>query len=832
MADSKTTTGRGSGDGGAGALDGLRHDLKYAARTLARSPGFTVVAVLTLALGIGANTAIFSLVDGVLLRPLPYEDSDEIVRVMERNDRYSTMAVAWPNYVDWREQTRTLESLGAYASFSSTILGGDRPVQETAAMVSRGFFDVLGVSPVRGPGLGAEDHREGADPAAVVSHAFWRDVLGAPEELAGRTVETGAFTFRVVGVMPPGFDFPAGTSVWFPAELRIFGETSRTAHNYRVVGRLADGAAAAGAQDELTGIIARANAGNESDYAGKGATLMPLRNAVSSSAREPLLLLLGASALLLLVACSNLASTFLARARTREREMAVRASLGAGRGRIVRQLFTEALTLSVAGAAAGLLLAYGVIRSLTTLAPAGTIPRLEGVGLDPRVLAFTAAVTVLTAVLFGLLPAVRASRADVTGALRSGRRGSSGGDREGVWRLIVGGEAAMALILLVGSGLLIRSFQEVLSVDPGFDTREVVTVDANPPATRFGEDPLLAGYYRDLRREVGSIPGVEDVGIVANLPLGAGISNGQIHVEGGPEPAVSGRYQAADAGYFRVMEIPLLRGRLFDERDDADAEHVAVVSRSFAELAWPGEDPIGKRITGGGMDTYVDPDSAGPASHPWVRWARVVGVVGDVRHRTLTEDPAPTYYFHYLQRPQRMLSGHVVAKAAGDPAGLATPIRTGARRVSPDVVVDVRLMDRVVQSAVGDRRFTMLILGAFGLSALLLAGVGIYGVVSYSVARRKREMGIRIALGAQPRDVRTLVQRGALVTVGVGTAVGLLGALGLGSVVRSLLYGISATDPLTYGAVAATLVATAWLASWIPARRSTRVDPMRTMRAE
>ncbi len=823
-----------NGEGGAGPLDGILQDFKYAIRTLARSPAFTVVAVLTLALGIGANTAIYSLVDGVLLRPLPYEDSDEIVRVMERNDAFSTMSVAWPNYVDWREQNRTLESLAVYAAYSTTILGGERPVQGTGAMVSEEFFDVLGVSPLRGRGLRPEDHREGVAPVAVVSHGFWQNELGTPEDLSGITLEAGpsSLSFEVVGVMPPSFDFPLGTDVWLPAELQVYGATSRTAHNYRGLGRLADGVALPAAQRELSAIIARANAGNDSEYAGTGAELTRLHAALTGSARQPLYLLLGASALLLLVACSNLASNFLARARSRERELAVRASLGAGRSRLVRQLFAEALTLSAAGAAAGLLLAQAVIRALTALAPPGTIPRLEGVGLDPGVLAFTGAVTVVTAVLFGLFPALRASRSDPGSALRAGQRGSSGRVQDRVWRLLVGGEAALAVVLLVGSGLLVRSFGEVLSVDPGFDSQGVVAVDLSLPATRFPDDASKAAYFQELRRELERVPGARDVGIVDNLPLGAGISNGQIHVDGGPRPFVSGRYQSASAGYFEVMEIPLLRGRLFDERDHADAEHVAVVSESFAELAWPGEDPVGKRITGGGMDNYTDPDSAGPASHPQVRWARVIGVVGDVRHRSLTEDVAPTYYFHYVQRPMRMLSAHAVVDVAGDPRALATPIRTAARRASPDVPVDVRPMDGVVLSAVGDRRFTMLILAAFGLSALLLAAVGIYGVVSYSVARRTREMGIRIALGARPVDVRSLVQRGALVTVVVGSAAGLLGALALSRVVRSFLYQVSPADPLTLGAVAAALVGTAWLASWIPARRSTRVDPMRTMRAE
>jgi putative ABC transport system permease protein len=813
-------------------FDALFQDLKYAWRTLSRAPTFTLVAVLTLALGIGANTAIFSVVNGVLFRPLPYPDADRLVQVMERNDSRLRMDVAWPNFVDWREQARSLDGAAAFTAERITVLGPDRAVRTRGSRVSQGFFELLGVNPMLGRTFTTEEHVPGAAPSALISHRFWQDELGGGTDLSSLRVSAGAFTFQVVGVMPPTFGFPEEAELWYPVELQIWGLESRTSHNYDVLARLTNGVTIEAARDELAALTRRVNAAESGDFAANSADVAGLQANLTGDVRRPLMLLLGAALLVLLIACSNLASTFLARAQGREREIAVRASLGAARGRIVRQLFTEALLLTGIGMVAGLLLATGLIKGLVAVART-SVPLLDAVRIDGTVLAFTLLASALTAILFGLLPGLQASRRDVGTVLRGGDRGSSGPMRRRAWRFLVASEVALALVLLVGSGLLLSSFGRILAVEAGFDPTGVVSVSLELPETRYDGDPKMIAYYDQALTRFAAIPGVLEVGVAGSVPLSGGFANGQVGIDGGVNLRASGIYQVASGGYFRALNIPLLQGRLFSEDDDASVGDVAIISESFAELAWPGQDPLGKRMNGGGMDNYLDPEV--PEDAEWYlknRWATVIGVVGDVRQRNLTDEPRPTYYFHYKQRPARARFGAVVVKAiAGQPA-LVSNLRATTREMDAMVAAEFSLLDGLFAQSVADRRFTMMVLAAFAGLALLLSTLGIYGVVSYSVARRTREMGIRLALGAAPVSVRQLVQRGALGTVLLGAAVGIVGCVVVARLMSSLLFDVSPTDALTVLAATGMLLGAAWLASFVPALRTSRIDPMLTMRAE
>ena len=804
-------------------MDAIWQDLRYAVRTLTRSPGFALVALVTLALGIGANTAIFSVVNGILLRPLPYDRPEQLVWISEINTRGRPMAVAWPNFVDWRDESGSFTGLSPLSDGTTTVLGGEEPVRASVALVGQDFWKIFPVQPLRGRLTTPEDHVPGAAPVVVVSRSFWQNELGG-RALDTYTLEVQGAQVSVVGVLPDAFGFPAGAQMWTPAEPQN-QSLSRSSHNWRVVGRLAPGVGLERARDEIDAITKRvvAQATDEDpDYLATGAFTVPLADEVLGDVREPLLLLLGAAALVLLVACTNLASTLLARGAARGRELAVRASLGAGRGRIVRQLLTESLLLSVLGAAAGIGLAALVVRGLRAAAP-GFLPRVADVRIDGTVLLFAVAVAALTALLFGLLPARRLTGMGPGDALRSGGRGNAAATRGGVWRFLVGTEVALALVLLAGSALLVRSFRTLLSEDAGFDASDVDVIPVSLSQIKYASAEDDARFYDRFLSELAALPGVSAAGVLSSVPT-EGAPNGRMELDGDLDEHADGEYVVASAGAFEALDIPLLEGRLFDERDGPDDAHVAVVNRSFAQKYWPGEDAVGKSVTGGGMDNFYQERV----------FARVIGVVGDVRQSGLAREPYPTVYFPYTQRPFRIrYSASVVVEAAnGDAAALTSALRDRLRAADPDVPVRIRTLAGVVRASLGERRFVMMVLGGFSLTALILAGVGIFGVVSYSVARRTREMGIRVALGADPGGVLRLVMSAAMRMVAAGLVVGVVGALVLTRIMRSLLYQVSPSDPVAMVAAASLLAAAALLASWIPARVGTRVDPMITMRAE
>ena len=805
--------------------DGLAQDLRFAVRGLRRNPSFAAVAVLTLGLGVGSITAVFGVVNATLLRPLPFPEPDRIVTVWEQKENGAEIAVSGGNFLDWKQLNRSFDALAVLWNPEFvpllTITGANRAVRTRVSGVSDGFFEVMGVAAAQGRIFAPEEMRQGGPPVAVVSHSFWRSHLGGGPEVLGRVLDFGGAQHEIVGVMPAGFDYPAGSDLWVAAE-RDGIVLGRRAHNYAVVGRLRDGVGVEEGQRDLGRITAALKQQHGGDMDAVAAVVRPLQDELFGALRRPLFLLLGASALVLLVACSNLASGFLARGAGREREMAIRASLGASRSRLVRQLFTESLVLALMGAAVGVAFAVLALRALLALGPA-SLARAGSVVVDGRTLGFTLLVSVGTALVFGLVPALRTAEGDAGASLRTGARGNSGGGGARMWSALVGGEVALVILLLVGSGLLLRSFQQVLAVDAGINPEQVLTAEVSLPDSKYDGDAKIAGFYQQLLPELEQIPGVERAGLIQHLPFGGMSHNGSFEIEGrGDSGEVYPGYRVAGGDYFAAMGIPLRGGRVFGPEDGAGMDHVAVINQALAEKVWPGENPIGKRIRNLANDSWIYPD----------RWLTVVGVVGDVRHDGLLAAPDPEIYVHYAQRPNRAQNAVVVLRTNVPPATLAATARARVGALDPDVPVEFVTMSARVTESVGDRRFTLLVLGAFGVVALVLAAVGIFEVASYAVARRTREIGIRLALGATPSAVRSLVQGNAMKSVLVGAVVGLGAALLLTRVMRSLLFGISATDPISFGAAIALLAAVAWIASYLPARRSTRVDPMITMRAE
>lgn len=807
-------------------FEAIWQDVRYGVRSLLGSPGFSVVALLTLALGIGANTAIFSVVNGVLLRPLPFEDPDELYWIDEVRYQGGTMSAAWANFVDWREIAGGALGMTAYQTRSSAVLGGAVPVRLAGANVSRDFWTVFPAPVAAGRLTVPDDHGQGAAPVVVVTRSLARDVLGAaePREVVGRVIRVGGSPFEVVGVVD-GFAFPDEAQFWIPMELTP-QTTSRTSHGPSVVARVPDDVSLPAMEEALDAFqmgLATDVPSDELDYLGKEVRILPLRERLVGDARTALLTLLGAAGFVLLVACTNLASTLLARGTVRSREMAVRSALGGSRGRLVRQLLTESGVLAVLGALGGIALAAVTLEVLRSLG-AGAIPRLAEVGIDGPVLLFTLAVAVVTALAFGLLPALRNVEGDQAGALRAGGRGNAGA-RGRTWGVLVTMEVALALVLLAGSGLLIRSFVSVLGQETGFDDGDVAVAEVTPGQSRYPALDDHVRFWDALIAETASSPGIEAAGLFSHRPL-AFVPNGRLSLDGDPSTYGDGQYVVASPGAFEALDIRLRRGRMFDERDAPDAPHAVLVNQAFVDEYWPNDDPIGRQVSGGGMDNFWDADP--------VVFGTVVGVVDDVRYGTLERDPRPTVYWYYRQRPFRIAYGGtlVAESATGDPALAAQAIRSRLRTADAEIPVQVSRMSDLVSDSVGERRFMLFILGGFAMLALVLAGVGIYGVVSYSVARRTREMGVRLALGAGPASVRRLVLGHALRPVVLGLVLGVGGALFLSGLVQGFLFGVDPWDPGTFVGVTALLMAAAVLASWVPAFRGTRVDPIIAMRAE
>jgi putative ABC transport system permease protein len=819
-------------------LETLLLDVRFGARKLRKNPGITAVAILTLALGIGATTAIFSVVYGVLLRPLPYPKPDQIVQIWEVNEKGHRVNFTEPNFSDIRSTSQTLEGLAECNAGDFTITGGSEPTRALAAEVSRDFLKVMGAAPLLGRGFNAEDQREGAAPVMLVSYSYWQQYLGGQKDLSKLMLAADHKLFSVVGVMPQWFRFPDNTDFWVPREMYPPNNDSRTAHNWHVFGRVRDGVTLAQTRAELTAIAHRLKQQYGQDIDMADAAADRLQDSMTSHVRSALVLLLGAVGFLLLVACANVANLLLAQAARRERELAIRAALGADRRRLVWQFLMESALLCGAGGMLGVLAARWGLDLLVGLAPK-ELPRLDSVSLNLPVLLFAASLCILLATSLGILTAVRATSDDVRQALVEGGRQQAGGQREQRFgRTIVAGQLAITLMLLVGAGLLGRSLMSVLSVDPGFRTEHVVTMDLTFASLgdKNAEKALQVRKLNDLFARLRAIPGVEAVGGANTLPLVSDfMANGTFLVLGSREvpkrmedfeplfhnPSITGYadYCVASEDYFRVLAIPLRRGRLFEDRDAMDAPHVAVINEALARTRWPKEDPLGKTIEFGNMDGDL-------------RLLTIVGVVGDARNRSLEDAPSPTVYVNYRQRPQSTDRFAVVMRTALPPSALVSISRQIVREIDPDVPASFRTLAQVFSSSLVSRQFNLTLLAAFAATALLLAVAGIYGVMAYTVSRRTREIGVRIALGAATGDVLRLVLGQGLRTTLIGVVMGIGGSLALSRTIHSLLFEVNAADPVTLLGGALLLAGVSLLACWIPARRAMRVDPLVALRYE
>lgn len=817
-------------------------DLRYAGRMFTKNPAVTCVMILSLALAIGANTAIFSVVYGVLLRPLPYPKADQIVAVKEVNSHGGRANFSDPNFEDLRDMNHTLQALAEYSPWVRSVTGGAEPSRTMVSDVSADFFDVMGVSPVMGRGFGKDSQRFGGTPVALVSYSYWQQQLSGAQDLSSSKLTVEKRTYSVVGVLPAGFRFPSDTDIWIPRELSE-RYPSRTAHNWRVVGRTRDGVSVEQAGADLSAIAKHLNAlyGKDLQYMMADASVTSLQESMVGKVRSTLFLLLGAVGFLLLVACANVANLMLVQAASRARELAIRAALGAGRKRLIRQFLTEALLLSFVGGTLGVFAAMWGVDALLGIAPS-TLPRTKDVAVNLPVMLFALGICVLVAAGLGVLTAVRATSAKVQTVLGEGSRGQAGSLRsQRIGRTIVASQLAITLILLIGAGLLGRSLYEVLSVDYGFRTENIVSLNLPLPfVTTDAEKAKRVQLMDDLIGRLRGIPGVESVGVSNELPLSSELSgNGGLpdglfivmnpgekftEEDGGKlakdvERTGDAEFGVASEGFFQTLGIPLVRGRLFDNRDGLNSPQVAVISQSLADAKWPHQDPIGKVIEFGNMDGDM-------------HLVSIVGIVGDIRNRSLDHPPTPTVYMNYRQRPRKAADLYVVARATSTPASVFGAAREIAHDLAPDAPPRFTTVSQVFSNSLSSQHFNLTLIGAFAGTALLLAVAGIYGVMAYTVEQRTREFGVRMALGAQPVDVLSLVLRQGIITIGIGVAAGIFGAVALTRLMQSMLYHTSTTDPITFAGVAVLLTFVALLASYLPARRATRVDPVIALRYE
>jgi putative ABC transport system permease protein len=816
--------------------DEMFQDLRYGVRMIMNRPGFSAVVVLVLALGIGATSAIFSVVNAVLLRPLPYPEPDRLMMVFSASERDGRSEidgpVFGPDFVELRNQCRSCAQVAAYTGTGpSNLTGGGEPERVRVAEVTENLFATLGAQPVLGrtflpEELGrpspANDMQTIGGAAVILSYGLWQRRFGADPAVIGKPVKVGGAACAVIGVMPDGFKFPDEAEAWIPVTL------SPTRNNafLRVVARLQAGVTQAQAQAELATIARRLEQDFPQTNRGLGVNVVPLQEHVVGNVRSSLLIFLGAVGFVLLIACANVANLLLARAATRQKEMAVRAALGASRLRVIRQLLTESLLLALAGGGLGLSLAFGILKALVAFAPQ-EIPRLNAIGIDPWALGFTLLLSVLTGVIFGFAPALQASRPDLNATLKEGGTGATGGaSRHRLRGLLVVAEVSMALVLLIGAGLLLKSFTRLRETKLGFNPDRVLTASVTLPEADYTTGARMKAYYQQSLARLAARPEAQAVGVVNSLPLGNtgfGVQGG-LTVEGEPaeRPDVIASKLAASGGYFRALGVPLLKGRAFDDRDTADSPGVVIVSESLARSLWPNADALGKRINiGFGGET----------------WREVVGVVGDVRQRELGAPPAMALYQPYQQVSERLrwlLSEMTfVTRAAAEPQSFVASLRSELQSVDRELPLhNVATMGQVVSKSVADPRFYTLLLGSFSALALTLAAAGIYSVISYSVTQRTHEIGVRIALGAQSGAILRLVVRQGMALTLAGLAIGLGGAFALTRVLSEFLYQVGVTDPATFALLPLLLAAVAALACWIPARRATKVDPLVALRRE
>jgi putative ABC transport system permease protein len=802
-------------------MNALLRDIRYAIRRLVKNPSFALVTMFTLALGIGASTVAFSLVNGVLMRPLPFPESDRLMLLEERRRDGRELILSYPNFDDWRRESETFEGiLAVQVPWQVSVLGGDEPTRGTVIRVSREFFDVLGVQPLLGRPIAPEENRPGGEPVVVLSFEFWNRLFGDRAGLDGLSVTIRGNPYSVVGVMPLGFKLLEEGDVYFPMELRP--QRIRDSHNYRAVGRLAPGVSLTQAQQEMNGIAARIREAYPGETQTESVSMRPLRAEILGEVDRPLLFLLGAAGLLLMLACSNVASTLLARSSHREREMAIRTAVGAARLRLIQQLFTESLLLAGLAGVLGLLLSTLAL-DLVRAQGVDLVPRLQTVSIDTRVMLFALGATLVTSLLFGLLPALRASDA-MAGALRSGRRGDTRRRKAFGWNVLVGGEAALAVVLVVACGLLVRSFQQVLSEETHFRPEGVLTVEMDLGGSGYTGAEDRARVLEELKREYEALPGVTAVGFVNHLPTDPNYMRGPVFRSPAPKqrdpdrPGTGSGWRVVDEDYFAALGIPLVRGRGFSPEDRPDGPPVAILNQALADRAFPGEDPVGRLVQV--IPFWRDVDLT------------VVGVVAEARDWRKKEGSQPEVFVYWPQRSDYTWYMTCVIRTTGDPASIAGPARERLRAVAPAVPGTIHTMRARLGESLRERSFTLAVLGSFAALSLVLAAVGIFGVVSYSVSTRSREIGIRLALGAGARTVRQRIFLSSFGVVALGTTVGIVCAFAFAGAMESLLYGVSPRDPVAFAAAALVLLIAAALAIWVPVLRYTRVDPVVTMRAE
>jgi predicted permease len=804
----------------------LLQDLRYAVRTLLKKPGFTFIAVITLALGIGASTAIFTVVDAALLRGLPYKSPERLYHLWENTPQkeFAQREFSYPDYQDY-QQNQVCEGIAAYTGGGAIMSGRGEPERLFAPAATANFFSLLGVEPVIGRMFQPGEDKPGAPRVTVLTYGMWQRRFGGDKGIIGQSLTLNGDSYTVVGVLPASFQFalrPADLwRTYQPTDAQL---TRRFLHGTNLIGRLKAGVSVEQAQTELSVIASRIEQENKQSHAGTGLKLVPLQEQVVGQVKPILLVLLAAVGFVLLIACANVASLLLTRSLSRQKEVAIRTALGASRWRVIRQLLTDSMMLSLAGGAAGLLIAYWGVDVLVAALPESqlnALPFLKSLHIDVNILAFSFGLSLLTGIVFGLAPALQSSRLDLNEVLKEGGRTTSGGARQRLRSAMVMTEIALAVVLLVGAGLMMKSLLRLLQANIGFNPQNVLTMTIVLPAGKYDDANRQVSFYEQLKERVRSLPGVNGAGTVDKLPLQPGNTT-RFNVEGDPIPPpgqeIEANLRVINESYFQTLGVPIIAGRMFDERDKADAPGVVIIGKSLADKLFAGRDPVGRRVSYSGVQ--APPDS-------------IVGVVGDVKIGALDEAIRPVLYYPYRQNPT--LGTNLVVRTNGDPAALAGAVRNETRTLEPDVAIfNVRAMEELVAEspAASMRRFPALLISIFAGVALLLASIGIYGVVSYSVSQQTHCIGVRMALGARTSDILKMVLKEGLALALVGMAIGVLAALALTRLLRSLLYEVQTTDAATFVFVVGTLFVVALLACYLPARRATRVDPLVALRYE
>ena len=800
-------------------------DIRYAIRMLAKSPAFTFVVVLTLALAIGANTAMFSVVNAVLLRPLPYPHAEQLVRVFGSQPQLELAPSSPANFLEWKEENKVFDRIGTYVGQGFNLLGGDKPERVIGARVSADLLQALGVQPALGRLFTNDEDQDGRDQVVILSHDFWRNHFGGDAGIVRQTITLNDRAYTIIGIMPAGFTFPSSrTQVWVPIAFNATELKTRDTNFIDVVARLKPGVSIEQARANMNAVAQSQAERYPKTNFGVGIKVVSLQEDVVGDVRPMLVVLLGAVAFVLLIACANVANLLLARAATRQREMAIRGALGASRSRVVRLLLTESVLLAVVGGAVGLLFAIWSLDLLVSLKPAN-LPRLAEIEVNRTVFFFTFAVSIVTGVLFGLAPAVQASKSDLNEGLKeSGRGGTDSPRRQRIRALLVVSEVALSLVLLVGAGLMIRSFSRLLAVDPGFKADHVLTAFVSLPVSKYPKREEQTAFFDRLLERLHNIPGVSAAGVISDIPLYGGSSTG-FDVEGHPEAAPGHRpltdYRLINPDYFAAMGMRLVKGRAFSRYDTEAAPGVVIINETMAKRFMAGEDPVGKRLALSG-----DPKDL----------REIVGVVADVRNYGVDAEVKPEVYVPFVQNAASYLSGMtsaltVVVRSSIEPTALGATLREQVQLLDKDQPVSaIKTMEWYLADSMAQRRFNMLLLAVFAGLALVLAAVGIYGVIAYTVTQRTHEMGIRIALGARGGDILRLVFSNAMVTTVAGIFIGLAAAFGLTRLLRSLLYQVTATDPFVFATIPLLLLAVAALATYFPARRAMKVDPITALR--